>query len=406
MSRVPSQPRRKQVVIVGGGFGGLQTAQSLAGVDVDVTLVDRENHHLFQPLLYQVATASLAPGSIAIPIRSVLARQGNARVVLGEAMEVDREDRRLVLRDGTSLDYDWLVVACGAKTSYFGRDEWAAHAHGMKDIRDAIRIRERVLLSFETAERDPDPESRQDKLTFVVIGGGPTGVETAGAICELGRQVLAGDYRNIAPHDIRVVLVEMGDRVLSGMDEELSLDARHQLEELGVEVRLETRVEDVGPTSVSLADLSRDGEKEALDAALVVWAAGVKPVSFAERVGVRLSKRGQVVVDDHCAAMGQPEIFAIGDVASFVPEGQEHALPGVAPVAIQQGQHVAKQIQRDLDRRPRSVFKYKDKGMMATVGRSRAVVQTDRMKLTGLMAWLAWGLSTSCSWSDSGTGSS
>ena len=383
----------KKVVIVGGGFGGIEAAKALAKVDVEITVVDRENHHLFQPLLYQVATASLAPGSIAVPIRSVLASQENARVVLGEAMFVDKEARELTLRDGTVLDYDYLIVACGAKTSYFGRDEWAAHAHGMKDIRDAIRIRERVLLAFEAAEREGDIEEKKELLTFVVIGGGPTGVETAGAISELGRQVLAGDYRNIAPGDIRVVLVEMGERVLSGMSDPLSHDALRQLEELGVEVRLRTRVEDVFAGGVRLRDLrDEDAAPEELEASLVVWAAGVQPVSFAQRLDVSLSKRGQIVVDKRCAVLGHPEIFAIGDIAHFVPEGDEWPLPGVAPVAIQQGRHAAAQIQRDLQRRARQDFVYKDKGMMATIGRSRAVAQTDKMEMSGLMAWLAWGL--------------
>ena len=375
---------RRKVVIVGGGFGGLNAAKALAGVPVDVTIVDRENHHLFQPLLYQVATAGLAPGSIAVPIRGVVARQDNAHVILAEADRVDHAARSLRFRDGGSIDFDYLIIACGAKTNFFGNDAWADHAHGLKDLRDAIRIRERVLLAFEAAEREEDAAKRRELLTFVVIGGGPTGVETAGAISELGRQVLAGDFRRIAPEDIRVVLVEMGDRLLSAFKPVLSHSAARQLRELGVEVRTRTRVTEVGAGRVRLGD-------EVVVASVVVWGAGVKPVSFAERLDVSLDRSGRIVVDQHCAVLGHPHIFAIGDVACFVPEGEDEALPGLAPVAIQQGSHVAEQIRRDLRRKPRRTFRYRDKGIMATVGRSRAVVQ-GAVDLEGFLAWMAWGL--------------
>lgn len=376
--------KRAHVVIVGGGFGGLNAAKSLAGSPVDVTIVDRENHHLFQPLLYQVATAGLAPGSIAVPIRGVVADQENAHVILAEADRVDHEKRTLWFRDGGSIDFDYLIIACGAKTNYFGNDAWADHAHGLKDLRDAIRIRERVLLAFEAAERETDPTERRKLLTFVVIGGGPTGVEMAGAISELGRQVLAGDFRRIKPDDIRVVLVEMSDRLLTAFKPVLSHSAKRQLTELGVEVRTETRVTDVGAQSVKLGD-------ETIAASLVVWGAGVKPVSFAQRLDVSLDRSGRIVVDQSCAVLGHPNIFAIGDVACFVPQGEDEALPGLAPVAIQQGQHVAKQIRRELKRKPRQRFVYRDKGIMATIGRSRAVVQ-GAVDLEGFLAWMAWGL--------------
>ena len=376
--------RRPHVVIVGGGFGGLNAAKSLAGSPVDVTIIDRENHHLFQPLLYQVATAGLAPGSIAVPIRGVVAEQENARVILAEADRVDREKRTLWFRDGGSIDFDYLIVACGAKTNYFGNDEWAKHAHGLKDLRDAIRIREQVLLAFEAAEREPDAARRRELLTFVVIGGGPTGVEMAGAISELGRQVLAGDFRRIAPEDIRVVLVEMSERLLSAFKPVLSHSAKRQLHELGVEVRTETRVTEVGPGTVTLGD-------ETVAASVVVWGAGVQPVSFAERLDVGLDRSGRIVVDQSCAMLGHPNMFAIGDVAYFVPEGEDEALPGLAPVAIQQGDHVARQIRRELKRKPRQKFVYRDKGIMATIGRSRAVVQ-GAVELEGFLAWMAWGL--------------
>ena len=385
-----SSQAEKHVVIVGAGFGGLKAAQELAGSPVRVTVVDRQNHHLFQPLLYQVATAGLAPGSIAVPIRGVLSKQDNARVVLGEVVGVDTDRREVALRDGTHLEYDWLILACGAKTSWFGNDQWAEHAWGLKNLRDALSIRERVLLAFEAAEREPDAATRRKLLTFVVIGAGPTGVEMAGAISELGRQVLVGDYRNIHPEDIRVLLVEMADRVLTPFEEELSHSAQRQLEDLDVEVRLSTRVEDVDADGVRLSPVdAEDGAEERVDASVVVWAAGVRAVSLPEEIGFTVDWGGRVLVDETCGVLGHPDVFAIGDVACFVPEGEEDPLPGVAPVAIQQGEHVAKQIGREVRRLPRQRFEYFDKGMMATVGRSRAVVQGP-FQLTGFLAWLAW----------------
>jgi len=378
----------KHVVIVGGGFGGLAAARDLAGAPIQVTLVDRENHHLFQPLLYQVATAGLAPGSIAVPIRGVVAGQKNVRVYLGEAKGVDFERKRLQLADGAELRYDYLIVAVGAKTNYFGNDEWAEHAHGMKDLRDAIRVRERVLLAFEAAEREEDPAQRRKLLTFAVIGGGATGVEMAGAISELGRQVLASDFRRIAPEDIRVVLIEMADSVLGALDEDLQHSALDQLEDLGVEVWLGTRVTHCGPEGVRVA--KGEDDEEELRTAVTVWASGVRPVSFIEKMGVETSRDGRAIVDSSCALPGHPDVFVVGDCAAFYPEDEEDALPGVAPVAMQQGRHVAKTIRRELKRKTRETFEYTDKGTMATIGRSRAVVQAPGFKLTGLMAWLAW----------------
>ena len=318
-------------------------------------------------------------------IRAVLGDQKNTEVILGEAWEHDPATRELVLRDGERLAYDKLVIAAGAKTNYFGHEaDWAPHAHGLKDLRDAIRIRERVLLAFEAAEREPDPEVRARLMTFVVIGGGPTGVEMAGAISELGRMVLAGDYRRIHPNDIRVVLVEMAPRVLTPFSEELSHDAAIMLKELGVELHLGQRVKQVTEGAVHF-----EGEKP-LEASVIVWASGVKPVSLAERLGVTLDDRGRICVDEHCAVLGHPEIFAVGDIARFVPEGSEQPLPGLAPVAMQQGRHVARQILRDLKRQPREPFRYVDKGQMATIGRAAAIAQVGRWKLKGFFAWLAW----------------
>ena len=377
---------KHRVVILGGGFGGLQAARQLNGADVEVTLIDRENHHLFQPLLYQVATASLAPGSIAMPIRGVLSGQKNLRVILGEASELDRERQTVVLKDGESIPYDSLVISVGCRTNYFGHEEdWAPHAPGLKSVRDAIDIRERILLAFEAAERSDDPKVRARLTTFVVIGGGPTGVEMAGAISELGRQVLADDYRRVSPEDIRVVLVEMADRVLTPFDEDLSFSAARQLQALGVELALGARVTNVDENGVDL-----DGHAlERIDASVVVWGSGVAPETFAAASGLTLDRRGRIRVDLHCAALGSPNIFAIGDVAAFVPEGESEALPGLGAVAMQQGKHVAAQIKRDLKRQPRKTFEYSDRGIMATIGRSRAVVQAS-IKLEGFFAWVAW----------------
>lgn len=381
-----TEPSKHRVVVLGGGFGGLQTARRLSGANVEVTLIDRENHHLFQPLLYQVATASLAPGSIALPIRGVLSGQKNLRVMLGEADELDRQKQCVVLTDGERVPYDSLVISVGCRTNYFGHEkEWAPHAPGLKSIRDAIDIRERILLAFEAAERSEDAKERARLTTFVVIGGGPTGVEMAGAISELGRQVLADDYRRIAPDDIRVVLVEMAKHVLTPFDEDLSFSAERQLQTLGVELALGARVTNVDAHGVDL-----DGHAlDRIDASVVVWGSGVAPETFAEASGLTLDRRGRIRVDSHCAALGHANIFAIGDVAAFVPEGESEALPGLGAVAMQQGKHVAAQIRRDLKRQPRRAFEYADRGIMATIGRSRAVVQ-GAVKLEGFFAWLAW----------------
>lgn len=376
--------QRKQVVIIGGGFGGLNAARGLDGADVDVTIVDRENHHLFQPLLYQVATSGLSPGAIAVPIRSVVGRQPNTRVVLGEALGVDLTRKEVRLSSGATLRYDWLVVAAGAKTNFFGNEHWAQHTIGLKNLRDAIQIRERVLLAFEAAEQETDDATRKRLLTFVVIGGGPTGVEMAGAISELGRTVLADEYQRIHSADIRVILVEMATRLLTPFRPDLSVSAADQLRELGVELRLGQRV-----TDVTAAGAVVNGEL--IPASLVVWASGVQPVSLAQRLGVELTRRGQVRVDANCAVLGHPDIFCIGDMAAFIPAGATDALPGLAPVAIQQGRYVARTIRGDLRSMARKPFVYVDKGIMATIGRSRAVVQSGVLTTSGLLAWLAWG---------------
>ncbi len=374
-----------RLVIIGGGFAGLKLAKRLRNAKgVCVTLIDRENHHLFQPLLYQIATAALSPGSIAVPIRSVVSGAENVQVLLAEAVGADLERKVAKLSDGTEVPWDRLVVAAGATTNYFGHDEWAAHAFGLKDLRDAIRIRERILLTFEAAEREEDPEVRRRMLSFVVIGGGPTGVEMAGAIAELGRMVLARDYQRIRGEDIRVTLIEMADRVLLPFAPKLSASAEQQLRELGVEVRTGVRVTDVREGELLAGD-------EIFPASAVIWASGVRPVPLAQALGLPTDRSGRIRVDDHCRVQGRSDVFAVGDIASFVPEGSDQALPGLAPVAIQQGDYVAELLRAELVGKELPPFRYRDKGIMATVGRSRGIVQSGGLAFWGFFAWLMWG---------------
>jgi NADH dehydrogenase len=374
---------RRRVVIIGGGFGGLSVARALADEPVHITLLDRSNHHLFQPLLYQVAMAGLAPGEIAVPIRSVLSRQQNVRVLLAEVTGVDLVGRRVQTREAPDIDYDYLVVATGAENSYFGHDDWARIAPGLKDLDDAVEIRRRVLLAFEAAERETDPAVQRRHLTFVVIGGGPTGVELAGAIAELATFVLAQDFRSIRSDATRVVLVEGSDRVLSSFDPKLSAEAAKSLTAMGVEIRTGLRVTAMDEQGVTCGS-------ERIAASTVLWAAGVRGTDLAQKMGLPVDRGGRAVVEQDCSINGHPEVFVIGDAASFIPEGAQHGLPGVSPVAMQQGRFVARQISRSLASAPRQRFKYVDKGSMATIGRSRAVAQVGKLQLSGLLAWLAW----------------
>ncbi|MEM1416959.1 MAG: NAD(P)/FAD-dependent oxidoreductase [Myxococcota bacterium] len=377
---------RRRVVVIGGGFGGMRVAQGLRRAKhVEVTLIDKENHHLFQPLLYQVATAGLGSGSIAVPIRSVFRTQKNVRTFFGEVERIDFGQRLVHLKDGGEAEYDDLVIAVGAETNYFGNDHWSQFSYGLKSIRDAIGIREKILLAFEEAERYEDPAKRRELLSFVVVGGGPTGVEMAGAISELGHYVLAGDYRRIQPEEIRVVLVEMADHVLSPFSMQLRLATERMLRELKVELRLGSKVLDVKVDCVELED-------ETVPASVVVWAAGVKPMPFLRDLDLETTKWGHIVVDSTCRVRGHEHVYAIGDCACFVDEESGEPLPGVAPVAIQQGKHVAKLLAKRTDTHtPSEPFRYLDKGIMATVGRSRAVLEYGALKMKGYMAWLAWG---------------
>lgn len=375
---------RHRVVIVGGGFGGLEAARALADAPVEVVLVDRRNHHLFQPLLYQVATAGLAPASIAAPIRGILNRQSNTRTILAEVTAVHPERRCLALHDArdSTLAYDSLILAAGGCTTWFGHDDWRALAPGLKSIDDAIEIRRRVLLAFEQAEREPDPEVRQALLTFVVVGAGPTGVEMAGALRELARFVLARDFRRIHPEATRVILLEGGERVLPAFSPALSESAVDQLGDLGVEVRTGAMVTAIDPDGVLLDDDTR------IPARTVVWAAGVRASPLAEQLGAETDRMGRVVVDDRCRVGGRDDLFAIGDMARFEQDGDP--LPGVSPVAMQQGRYVARRIVERLAGDEPGPFRYRDKGSMATIGRSRAIAERGRFELSGLMAWLAW----------------
>jgi NADH dehydrogenase len=367
-----------RVVIVGAGFGGLAAAKRLAGKRVEVTLVDRRNHHLFQPLLYQVATAALSPAEIAAPIRSIFAGAPNVRVLLDEVTGIDADRRQVALGRSGSLDYDWLVLATGARHSYFGSDGWAAHAPGLKSIEDAIAIRRRVLLALELAETETDPQRRQELLTFVVIGGGPTGVEMAGAIAELARRTVSQEFRSITPHCSRVVLVEAGPRILPSFPPELSAKAEQSLHELVVEVRTSASVTEISENLAVVAP-------EPIAAHTIIWAAGVEASPAAQWLGAEHDRHGRIFVERDLRVPHHDRIFAIGDTAN-VPGMDGRALPAIAPVAKQQGRCVAEQI---LDRCS-GPFMYRSYGNFATIGRKRAVIDWGSHQQSGFFAWLIW----------------
>lgn len=372
-----------KVVVVGGGFGGLHAAKGLGRLPVEVTVVDRQNFHLFQPLLYQVATAALHGGAIATPIRWILRGQRNTEVLLGEVAAIDRQRRVVRLSDGAELLFDYLVLAPGAQTFYFGHDDWQQAAPGLKSLDDAFRIRDRILLAFEAAEREADPARRQELLTFVVIGGGPTGVELAGAIADISRRFLVRDFRRADPREARIVLIEGGPRILPAFPERLSRAAAASLERLGVEVRAGIKVQDVGSGRVVA-----DGDP--IRAATVLWAAGVRPSPLGRELGVELDRQGRVPVEPDLSLKDDPRIFVIGDLAAATQGGAP--LPGLAAVAQQEGRHVASCIAADVRGRARRPFHYVDKGNLATIGRASAIADFSDLKvqLTGSIAWLAW----------------
>jgi NADH dehydrogenase len=369
------------VVIVGGGFGGLNAARALADRPVRVTLLDQRNYHLFQPLLYQVATAALNPSDIATPLRSILRKATNITVLLAQVEKVDLANRRLVLDRG-EIAYDILVLAVGAGHSYFGHDEWQVLAPGLKTLEDALEIRRRVLLAYEAAERERDGAEQRALLTFVVIGGGPTGVELAGALGEISRQTIARDFRLIDPTKARIVLLEGGPRILSTFPESLSRRAEDALGRLGVEVRTTAIVTRVTADAVWLGG-------EQIRARTVLWAAGVAGAPLARTLGVPVDRSGRVLVEPDLSIPGHPETFVIGDVCAFLHQTGA-PLPGVAPVAIQQGRAVADNLLRRLRGQPTRPFRYRDRGSMATIGRAAAIAVVGRLQLSGLVAWLAW----------------
>jgi NADH:ubiquinone reductase (H+-translocating) len=378
---------RARVVIVGGGFGGLQAAKALAEAPVHVTLVDRRNHHLFQPLLYQVATAALSPADIAQPIRSVLRRHSNLDVVLAEVEAIDVAAKEIVLDEDQQagrLPYDYLILAAGANHAYFGHDEWAPNAPGLKTLEDALDIRRRILMSFEEAEREPDPARRKALMTFVVVGGGPTGVEMAGAIAEIARFSLARDFRHIDTRDARVILIEASTEVLAAFPDRLSRHALRDLERLGVDVRFGKPVTAIAPDAVTLGD-------EIIPANTIIWAAGVQSSPLGRSLGVELDRAGRVLVNPDLTVPDHPELFVIGDMASL-PDARGRPLPGVAQVAMQQGAWAAANILRAIGGRPARPFRYRDLGNMATIGRNSAVADIRGLRLTGFVAWLAWAV--------------
>ncbi|MGH7585078.1 MAG: NAD(P)/FAD-dependent oxidoreductase [Gemmatimonadales bacterium] len=378
----PSTPR---VLIIGGGFAGLYCAKELRRTGARVTLVDRRNHHLFQPMLYQVATAALAPNDIASPIRSIFRGQRNVEVILGEAVRVDGSARTVHLGDGQALDYDLLVLAPGARHHYFGRDaEWEQLAPGLKSIEDAMLIRRRILLAFEAAEREPDPVKRIAFLTFVVVGGGPTGVEVAGALAEVRRYALARDFRRIDPREAVVMLLEASPRLLTTYPEHLSQHAKEDLRKLGVEVRTETFVSDVSHGQVVAAGWTIPTHN-------VIWAAGNLASPLLRSLGAPLDRQGRVLVEPDCSVPGHPEILVLGDAACFTHGYTDgDAVPAVCPAAIQMGQHAARVVRADLRNSPRPAFRYRNKGQLAVIGRGQAVADLGRLRFGGVIAWLLW----------------
>ncbi|MCO6510146.1 MAG: NAD(P)/FAD-dependent oxidoreductase [Aridibacter famidurans] len=374
-----NQPK---VVIIGGGFGGLEAAKALTNEPIDVTLVDKKNHHTFQPLLYQVATAVLSPGQIASPIRRILRRASNVEVLLGEATGFDLDKGTVLLKDDLSIDFDYLIVAAGARHAYFGHDEWEDDAPGLKTIEDALEIRRRVLLAFELAERDAMRKGTHEPLNFVVIGGGATGVELAGAIAGIARQALAKDFKAIDTRTAKVMLLEGADRILNSYSEKLSDRAKRDLEDLGVEVRLGEFVTDIRPGEVKVGD-------EWIDSSVVVWASGVAASPLGAMLGAETDRAGRVLVEDDLSVKARPNVFVIGDMARV--ENEDGSLvPGVAPAAMQMAWSAAKNILGDIRGEARTPFKYKDKGSMATIGRNKAIVERGWFKMSGFLAWMAW----------------
>jgi NADH dehydrogenase len=385
-----AQQSPPHVVIVGGGFAGLYAAKSLGKAPVKVTLIDKRNFHLFQPLLYQVATGSLSPADIASPLRVILGKNKNTQVLLDRLLDINPQQQKLLLRDRKELDYDLLIVATGVSHHYFGKDHWQTDAPGLKTVEDALEIRRRIFMAFEAAEKETDPAKREALMTFVIVGGGPTGVELAGAIAEIAHKSIKNDFRDIDTTTARILLLEGMERILPPYPPELSAKAQTSLEKLGVTVQTNTLVTDITNNTVTF----RHGNSaDKIQASTILWAAGVKASSLskviAERTKAQLDRSGRVIVEPDLSVKGYPNIFVIGDLAHFPHQG-EKPLPGIAPVAIQEGEYIAKLIKQRLQGKTIAPFRYSDAGNLAVIGQNRAVVNLGSVKLSGFLAWLIW----------------
>ena len=375
---------RKHIVIIGGGFGGISVAKKLKKADVDITIIDKNNHHLFQPLLYQVATAALSPGDIAVPIRAILGKRKGLKVLLGKVTGVDKNEKFVSLESGQKVSFDYLVLAPGAQYNYFGNDDWKRYAPGLKSVGDALQIRERILLSLEKAEQLEDPKLREPYLTFVVIGGGPTGVEMAGAIAEIVKRNMMRDYNTFSKNETRIFLVEAAPKILNGYPDSLSERARETLEEMGVRVLVNTPVTDINHQQVSFSE-------GAIDTPNIIWAAGVAASPLLSSLETEQDRTGRVFVNDDLSIPGHSDIFVIGDAAHKEDENG-NPLPALAPVAIQQGEFLGTSLQNEINKKERGTFYYVDKGTMATIGRAKAVADIRGFKFSGFFAWILWSV--------------
>lgn len=377
-------PDRNHVVIVGGGFGGISVAKELKKSDVAITIIDKSNHHLFQPLLYQVATAALSPGDIAVPIRAILGRRKGLKVLLGNVVDVNKKEQYVLLENEQQINFDYLVLAPGARYNYFGNDEWKKHAPGLKSVGDALQIRERILLSLEKAEQLEDPKLREPYLTFVIIGGGPTGVEMAGAIGEIAKRNMMRDYHTFSKNETRIFLVEAAPKILTGYPDSLSEQARQTLEDMGVRVLTDTPVTDIGKDRVSFSEGT-------IKTPNIIWAAGVAASPLLSSLKTKQDRTGRVLVNDDLSIPKHKNIFVIGDAAHKEDENG-NPLPALAPVAIQQGKFLGNMIRNEIKGKERTSFKFVDKGTMATIGRAKAVADIRGFKFSGFFAWILWSV--------------
>lgn len=378
-----TQEKKPHILIIGAGFAGLQAAKTLSNKNIDVSLIDKHNHHLFQPLLYQVATAALTAAEIAMPIRQIMRKASNVAVYMNEIADIDTENKIAITRFGRKFEYDYMILATGAQHSYFGNDSWAEHAPGLKTIEDAREIRQRVLTAFEKAEMAETEEDRKAYLNFIIVGAGPTGVELAGAIAELAKQTLTGDFHHINPESARILLVDAAPRILMSFDETLSKKAYKHLKSLGVEIQLNAMVKHIEPGYVQLGE-------ETLPARTVIWAAGVQASPAGQWLNLETSRAGHIIVDEQLRIPQHPEIYAIGDTANHTQKNRDTPLPGIAPVAKQMGEYAAKDILKRIENKESKPFKYRDYGTMATIGRNRAIGDIKGMKVSGFIGWVLW----------------